>query len=208
MGRARALGIATAAGAVALLAACGGGGDDADADADGGGTEESDSAAGGGAYEGELEDGSTLRVRLDVGPSDAAVTPFEAFRSGTGAPAVTWIVAEIAVPDDVEGATGRFLTFLEAGVDPLDDDPLDDGDGATNADFACSLLDDWAAATADPAAVAEAHLALLDGPCGGQTLQVLATAGETTTYVLAYEGELPEFERIFAGLATELSPLD
>jgi hypothetical protein len=160
--------------------------------------------AGGDAYEGELEDGSTLRITLDVDPQDPAVAPFESFRSSTGGPAVTWIVGEITVPDGVDG-TGRFVTFVGEGLDPLDDEPTDDGDGITNAEFACSLLDEWAAASTDEA-VADAHLELYEGACGGQTLQVLAPGGETTTYVLAHEGELPAFERLMAGLATELEP--
>jgi hypothetical protein len=114
-------------------------------------------------------------------------------------------VAEIDVPDDVDG-TGRFVTFVADGAEPIDDDPTDDADGVTNAEFACALLDGWVSGADDPAASSAAYLALLEGPCGGQTLQVLAPGGETTTYVMAYEGPLPDFERIFAGLGTELTP--
>lgn len=62
----------------------------------------------------------------------------------------------------------------------------------------------------------EAYRQLVSGPevvwmvgevCGGQTLQVLAPGGQTTTYAMAYEGPaLPEFERVYAGLAYEMSP--
>ena len=45
-----------------------------------------------------------------------------------------------------------------------------------------------------------------EGPCGGQTLQVLAPGGQTTTYVMVYEGALPDFDRVFSGLLTELRP--
>ncbi len=193
--------------AALALAACGGG-DDVDSAGDGGasasGTEEQ-SGGDGSTFEGELEDGSTLLVRLDVDVDDPAVAPFEAFRADAGAPEVTWIVGEVTVPDGADG-TGRFISFVGEGLDPIDDDPEDDADGITNAEFACSELDEWSTAAADPEAIADAYLALYEGPCASQTLQVVAPAGETTTYVMAYEGELPEFERVFAGLATELTP--
>jgi len=196
--RAAALALVVAAAA----AGCGGdGGNDDTSSGDRGGGDERT----GRAYAGELEDGSRLRVHLDAAPDDPAVAPYEAFRQSTGGPEVTWIVAEIAVPDGVEG-TGRFLTFVEAGANPIDDDPLDDRDGITNAEFVCSQLDDWAEGSPEPEAAGAAYLELYEGPCGGQTLQVLAPGGQTTTYVMVYEGALPDFDRVFSGLLTELRP--
>jgi hypothetical protein len=196
----------TAAAFALALCACGGDEDGATAVEDatvGDATPRADDP--GGAYEGKLQDGSRLRVRLDVDPAEAVVAPFERLRVQTGAPDVTWILAEIEVPDDVEG-TGRFITFVADGAEPIDDDPADDTDGVTNAEFACSVLDDWVSGADDPAASNVWYVELLEGACGGQTLQVLAPEGETTTYVMMYEGPLPHFDRIFAGLGTELMP--
>lgn len=163
-----------------------------------------DGGAGADEYVTELSDGSRLRVRLDVPADDPAVAPFEELRALTGVDEPTWIVARVAVPEGVDG-TGRFLTFVEPGADPLDDDPIDPDDGVSQATFACSVLDDWFAAAPEPDdALNEVHFGLLDGPCGQQTAQVLAPAGETTTYVLVYEGELPDFERVEAELGNEL----
>jgi hypothetical protein len=202
--------------ALLVVAACGGDDDDSSAD-DGADPRSSETAAAGdsvgdtpgeaGSWVTELEDGSTLSVQLDVGANDAAVAPFEAFRTLTGSPDVTWIVADIEVPaDGSTGSTGRFLTFVEPGADAIDDDPSDDTDGVTGSDFVCSRIDAWFA-NASPDAVDAAnadYTALLDGPCGGQTAQVIAPAGQTTTYVLVYDGELPAFEKLMAGLLYEL----
>lgn len=160
----------------------------------------------GSVFEGELEDGSTIRVTLDVPADDEAVAPFEAFRSLTGGPEVTWIVAEVEVPEGTDG-TGRFVSFIEPGADPMADDPMDDADGVTNAEFACSMLDEWYGLASSPGDdVVAAYDELLTDSCGGQTLQVLAPGGETTRYVMVYDGELPEFEAVTAGLANELEP--
>jgi len=159
-----------------------------------------------GVYEGELADGSRLVIRLDVPADDPVVAPFEDFRALTGADEPTWIVGEVTVPDGVDG-TGRFVTFLEAGADRLDDDLADRTDGVTNADFACSMIEDWfQVAEVKDQALTDAYMEVYDGPCGGQSLQVLAPAGETTTYVLVYDGELPDFEVIEAEMGHPLSP--
>lgn len=182
--------------------------DDASTDAEGAATDDGgDEPAGDGStFTGELEDGSTLEVRLDVAADDPAVAPFEEFRTAAGADDVTWIVGEITVPDGTDG-TGRFVTFVEAGLDPMDDDPLDPDDGISNSEFACSTIDDWFSGITEPdQAIMDDYTALYEGPCGGQTMQVIAPAGETTTYVMTYDGPLPEFEKLMAGLATELSP--
>ncbi len=202
--------LSLAAALAGTLASCGGGGDDGGA---GGGASSTstDAAAAdvegaGTRYEGTLEDDSTLVVRLGVPADDPAVADFDAFRSLTGAEEPTWIVAEVTVPEGTDG-TGRYLTFAAPGVDPLDDDPSDPDDGVSSSTFACSTLDDWYA-LADPSdeAVTEAYQGLYEGPCAGQTMQVLAPGGESTTYVMIYDGELPEFETVRAGLASELSP--
>lgn len=191
-----------------LLTGCGDDGDD-DASSSGSGSGSASGSgsgvesSGGDELTTELEDGSTLTVRLDVDPSDPAVAPYEELRVAAGGPEVTWIVGEIEVPDGVDGS-GRFLTFLEDGADPLDDDPLDDTDGITNAEFACAVIDDWANAADDLEDVFDLYNELYEGPCGGQTLQVLAPGGETTTYVMVYEGPLPAYETIQAGLGNVL----
>lgn len=157
-------------------------------------------------YAGELSDGARLVIRLDVPADDPAVAPFEAFRATTGAPEPTWIVGEISTPDDVDG-TGRFVTFLEPGADRLADDPADDTDGVTNSEFACSVIEDWfQIAEVKDEALNDAYMEIYEGPCGGQGYQVLAPRGETTTYVMTYDGELPDFESIEAELGNALSP--
>ncbi|HSL56792.1 MAG TPA: hypothetical protein VK866_03020 [Acidimicrobiales bacterium] len=198
---------------LALAAACGGDDDDGGAN-DGGATsdtaadaaEGADQPAPDGAWSGELEDGSTLAVRLDVAADDPAVAPFAELRDRFGVDdPVTWIVGEITVPDGTDG-TGRFVTFLAEGADPLDDDPLDPDDGISNAAFACSQLDGWFAALAEATEDdVAAYNAVFTDACGGQTLQVLAPGGATTTYVMVYPGPLPDFATVRAGLATELT---
>ena len=89
----------------------------------------------------------------------------------------------------------------------MDDDPMDPDDGITGSVFACSTIGDWFTAIPEAdQAVMDEYTALYEETCGGQTMQVLAPGGETTTYVMTYEGDLPEFERLMAGLATELEP--
>ena len=187
-------------------AACGSdGGDDGGAGGasdDGGSTAEESSAAA--VYEGELADGSTLVIHLDVPADHPAVEPFEEFRALTGADEPTWIVGEITVPDDVDG-NGRFVTFLAEGADPLEDDPADPDDGVTNSDFVCSVLDEWfQAAEPKDEALNDAYLEVYEEVCDGQTLQVVARGGETTTYVMVYDGPLPDFETIEAELGNSL----
>jgi hypothetical protein len=162
--------------------------------------------AAGRVYTGELADGSTLTVHLDVTADHPAVAPFAAFQARTGAPTPTWIVAEITVPDGVDG-TGRFLTLVEPGADRMADDPADRTDGVTTADFACSVLEDWFGQVTDKdQELTDAFMEVYDGPCGGQAHQVLAPGGETTTYVLVYEGDLPELDAIESELGNELRP--
>lgn len=197
--------------AAATLVACGGD-DDGRTDAPGQPSTDAASGAGsdqaeaaGGVYQGELADGSTLVVRLDVAADDPAVAPFEAFRAVTGADEPTWIVGQVTVPEDVDG-TGRFVTFLAEGADRLPDDPADRSDGVSNADFACAVMEDWfQGAEVKDQALSDAYMALYDGPCVGQTYQVLAAPGETTTYVMVYDGDLPEFETMEAELGNPLT---
>lgn len=177
-------------------------------DSDAPGTSEDGGSTEGGAstYAGELEDGSTLTIELDVDADHPAVAPFEAFRAMTEADEPTWVVAEITVPDGVDG-TGRFVTFIEEGMDPLDDDPLDQTDGIVASSFACSEIDDWFGTVDAPTEdLNDAYFEVYDSVCGGQTLQVLAPGGETTTYVLVLDGPIPPFETITAGLTNELEP--
>lgn len=200
----RARQVTTGALVAALLLGCGD--DDAAEDGDAPEREAPAGAAEAGTFAGVLADGSRLVIRLDVPADDPAVAPFEAFRATTGAPEPTWLVGEISVPDDVEG-TGRFVTFLEPGADRLDDDLADRTDGVSNADFACAVIEDWFQfAEVKDQALSDAYLEVYDGPCGGQAHQVLAPGGETTTYVMVYEGELPPFESIEAELGNELAP--
>ena len=162
----------------------------------------------GGAGEGggPCEDGSTVTIELDVPADHPAVAPLEAFRAMTEADEPTWIVAEITVPDGVDG-TGRFVTFIEEGMDPLDDDPLDQADGIVASSFACSEIDDWFGTVDAPTEdLNDAYFEVYDSVCGGQTLQVLAPGGETTTYVLVLDGPIPPFETLRAGLVNELEP--
>lgn len=211
-GRARTVAVGLLA--AGLLVACGD--DDGDEGSSGdteapsseasGGGSGGDAGARGGVYEGELADGSRLVIHLDVPADHPAVVPFEEFRARTGAPEPTWIVGEVTPPDDADG-TGRFVTFLEAGADRLDDDLADKTDGVTNAEFACAFMEEWfQAAPVKDQALGDAYTEVYEGPCGSQTYQVLAPAGTTTTYVMVYEGPLPDFETIEAELGNELSP--
>jgi hypothetical protein len=191
-----------------VAAGCGddGGGDGG---GDAGAATDGDAGTDGGAgdvWTGELEDGSALAVRLEVPPDDPAVAPFAALRETFGLDdEVVWIVGEVTVPEGVDG-TGRFVTFLAEGADPLADDPLDPDDGISNAEFACSRLDDWFSAAGDPTdAQLAAYDEVLTDTCGGQTLQVPAPGGTTTTYVMVHPAPLPDVATVRAGLATELT---
>ncbi len=204
--------------AALLLAACGGSDDDSgdaapseessgDSAHESAGAGDSNGAGGSGpatTYRGELEDESILTVELDVAESDPAVAPFAAFRETTGATdPVVWITASVEVPAGVDGS-GRYLTFVEPGAEPFDED------GTAIADFACAELDTWfGTPTGDDAtAVNEAYLGIFENACGGQVLGVVAPGGATTDYVLALAGsELPTFDRVLAGLLTELEPV-
>jgi hypothetical protein len=199
-----------------VLAACGG--DDGGGSSGGGDSASDSSAAGGDTGEGgvagnrfevTLEDDSKLVVRLDVSASDATVAPFEAYRQLVNGPEVVWMVGEITPPAGVD-STGRFVTFVAAGKNAIDDDPMDDTDGIVSSTFACSLIDRWISAESAPELTDEIsaeYNRMVGEVCGGQTLQVLAPGGQTTTYAMAYEGPaLPEFERVYAGLAYEMSP--
>lgn len=188
-----------------LTAACGG---DDDSGADDTTTEEGGAggSGGGAVYTGELEDGSVLTVTLDVPADHPEVAPYEELRAMTSAGEVTYLLAEIEVPDGVDGS-GRYVTFVAEGADALDDDPSDPDDGVVSSDFVCSVLDEWVATMDElDQATNDAYLEVYEGPCKGQTLQVIAPGGETTTYVLVFDGDLPEFEHLRAGLLTELEP--
>lgn len=204
--------------AVGALVACGGG--DSDSDDDGGGDDGGDAAtevdAGsapaapvGGSdhdlWEVELEDGSVLRLRLRASAGDPAVAPFEAFRQTVGGPDVEWVVGEITVPAEVTDGTGRFVTFVSEGADPMTDDPADPTDGVTSATFACSVIQGWLGAEPDPEWFT-AYDELFTGPCQSNPYAVPAASGTTTTYVMVHDTPLPDFERIFAGLAFEMTP--
>lgn len=209
---------AVVAAAVALIA-CGGDDDgsgadggEAGGDADAGATADPGSApeapAGGSdhdLWQVELEDGSVLRLRLRVSADDPAVAPFEAYRQTVGGPEVEWLVGEITVPADVSDGTGRFVTFVGEGAEPLDDDPTDPDDGVTSASFACSVISEWLGAEPDPEAFT-AYDEVFTGPCQSNPYSVPAETGATTTYVMVHDVPLPDFERIFAGLAYEMSP--
>lgn len=201
-----------AVGMLLIAGACGGDDDDTDVSGDGDDTPadettDSEGAASGdgNVYEGELEDGSSIVVRLDVDADDPAVAAFEEFRALTGVDSPTWIVGEVTTPDGAEG-TGRFITFLDEGADFFDDDTSDPTDGITTADFACSTIGEWFQAADVDEAVETAYSDLYEGPCAGQTYQVIAPAGETTTYVLVYDGPLPDFATIMAGAGNVLEP--
>lgn len=157
---------------------------------------------------GELENGTVLTVRLDVAETDPVVAPFAAFREQAGAAdAVVWIVGSLDVPadfDDATGpATGRYLTFVPPGGEVISDtNPI--------STFACSKLDEWFGAPTgdDGAALNEAYIGIVNGPCNGQTLGVPADAGATTDYAMVIEGSaIPDFESVLAGLLTELEPV-
>jgi len=201
--------------AAVAVVACGGGdsGDDGDGDGDDvAATEDvgrAPAAPTGSSdhdvWEGELESGNRLRVRLRVSADDPAVAPFEAFRQTVGGPDVEWVVGEITVPAEVTDGTGRFVTFVGEGADPMADDMADPTDGVTSATFACSVIQEWLGAEPDPEWFT-AYEELFAGPCQSNPYAVPAASGATTTYVMVHDIPLPDFERIFAGLAYELSP--
>jgi len=201
--------------AAVAVVACGGGdsGDDGDGDGDDvAATEDvgrAPAAPTGSSdhdvWEGELESGNRLRVRLRVSADDPAVAPFEAFRQTVGGPDVEWVVGEITVPAEVTDGTGRYVTFVSEGADAMTDDPADANDGVTSATFACSVIQEWLGAEPDPEWFT-AYEELFAGPCQSNPYAVPAASGATTTYVMVHDIPLPDFERIFAGLAYELSP--
>ena len=206
--------------AVALLAGCGGGDrDDGDAAAPADSTVDDDGATGdgddastpavGGAttFAAELEDGTTLTVRLDVEESDPVVAPFVAFRDLAGASEpVVWIVGTLEVPADFDEsagpATGRYLTFV-----PPDGERVSESNPTS--EFACSELDDWFGTPSgdEGAAVNEAYIEIVDSACDNQVLGVPVEAGTTTDYAMVFDGtDLPDFGSVWAGLLTELQP--
>lgn len=191
-----------------VLAACGG--DDGGTSGGGGDTTSPPAGGAGNRYEVTLEDDSTLVVTLGVDASSAAVAPFEAYRQLVNGPTVVWVVGEITPPSGTD-STGRFVTFVAPGANVLDDDPLDDSDGIVSAGFACSLVEQWISAEGAPDLTEELtaeYNRMVGEVCGGQTFQVPAPGGQTTTYVMAVEGStLPEFESLYAGLAYPMSPI-
>ncbi len=158
-------------------------------------------------FSGELEDGTTLTVRLGVDESDPVVAPFVAFRERAGATdPVVWIVGSLVVADDFDDtagpAPGRFLTFVPPGGELIDEtNPI--------SNFACSELDEWFGAPSGDGAQAlnDAYLTIVDEGCNGQTLGVIAEAGATTDYAMVIEGDIqPDIEAVYAGLLTQLEP--
>lgn len=191
----RLLTLATLAIAVAALA-CTGGSDGDDPSA----------ASGATLWRGELPDGSVLRVELGVGPDDRRVAPFDALRTLSG-DEVVWLVGEIEVPDEGSEAAGRFVTLVAPGAELADDDPFDPDDGVVRASMACSRLDGWWEAAPIDSDRDQLFEGLFAKTCGQQALQVPATAGVATRYVMVIDGaELPEFDRVFAGLDVALEP--
>ncbi|HWL42576.1 MAG TPA: hypothetical protein VNQ73_06500 [Ilumatobacter sp.] len=195
-----------------LLAGCGGDDDAADDATDA--PAPAETAAAGSAtdpahdvWTAELDDGSTLTVRLRAPIDDPAVAAFEEFRQTADGPDLVWIVGEVAVPAEVAEGTGsgRYLTFVTGDGDPMTDDPDDPTDGVTAAYFACSLLTDWLG-TAPAEDVLAAYNDLYSGPCAGNPLSIRAASGTTTTYVLAHPAPLPQFDELLAGLITPLTP--
>lgn len=182
---------------VGLLAGCSGGGD------------EDGSAAPSTAevWTGQLADGSTVTVEIDVSPEDRRIAPFEALRA-LGSEEVVWLVGSIDVPTNATEASGRFVTLVEPGSDVEDDDPFDDEDGVVSAAFACSRLDAWWEAAAPDTDRDRLFEGLFAKSCGFQPLQVPAPAGSVTQYVMVIDGdELPSVERVLAGLDVELTPV-
>lgn len=186
------------------LAACSSDKKDSSSKKEGGSSESSgsSSSARAGTYKGTLEDESKLTVYLDVSADNEAVKPFEEYRQKVGGPDVTWIIGEVTPPAGQSG-TGRLVTFLAEGKDILDDDPLDDSDGISDASFACGALDRWSSGGSQDQEVFDLYKSLVENNCAGQTFQVIAPEGKTTTYVLYYEGSLPDYDTIYAGI-TEL----
>ena len=107
------------------------------------------------------------------------------------------------------GAGIAALALLLAACGGDDDGDTTDASGTDGSVYAGELEDgSTLTVTLDvrDEATNDAYLELYEGPCGGQTLQVLAPGGETTTYVLVVDGDLPDFERLMAGLVNELEP--
>lgn len=180
-----------------LLAGCSGGGDD----------DSSPAPSAASVWSGQLPDGSTVTVELDVSDDDRRVAPFEALRE-LGSGEVVWLVGSIEVPAGATEASGRFVTLVEPGGDIEDDDPFDAGDGVVSATFACSRLDAWWEAAGPDTDRDRLFEGLFAKNCGQQPLQVPAPAGSVTQYVMVIDGdELPNIERVMAGLDVELAPV-
>lgn len=171
-------------------------------------SDDAPSTGDGSTYRGELEDGSTLTVYLDVDESDPIVAPFAAFRELAGVTdPVVWVTGSIEVPadyDDSTGpATGRFLTFVPAGGEVISDTNV-------TSSFACGELDEWFGAPSgdDAQELNDAYLEILGDSCDGQSLGVIADTGATTDYAMVIDSDvLPDFDSVFAGLLTELQPV-
>ncbi|MEM9036316.1 MAG: hypothetical protein AAGA99_19230 [Actinomycetota bacterium] len=184
--------------AVALVvAACSGGS----------GGDGTSGAPGATMWRGVLPDGSVLQVELGVPPDDRRVAPFEALRALSG-DEVIWLVGEIEVPADGAEASGRFVTLVEPGADVSDDDPFDVDDGVVSASLACSRLDGWWESAPVDSERDQLFEGLFAKTCGQQALQVPAGAGVSTRYVMVIDGaDLPEYDRVFAGLDVPLEPV-
>ena len=179
-----------------LLAGCSGGGEE----------ESSPAPSTAEVWTGQLLDGSTVSVEIDVDPGDRRVAPFEALRA-LGAAEVVWLVGTIEVPAAATEASGRFVTLVEPGGDVEDDDPFDANDGVVSASFACSRLDGWWEVAGPDTDRDRLFEGLFAKSCGRQPLQIPAPAGSVTQYVMVIDGtELPSIERVLAGLDVELTP--
>lgn len=180
-----------------LLAGCSGGGNE----------ESSPAPSAASVWSGQLPDGSTVTVEIDVPTDDRRIAPFEALRE-LGAGEVVWLVGTIEVPAGTTEASGRFVTLVEPGGDVEDDDPFDDGDGVVSASLACSRLDAWWEAAGPDTDRDRLFEGLFAKACGRQPLQIPAPAGSVTEYVMVIDGdELPSIGTVLAGLDVELTPV-
>lgn len=180
-----------------LLAGCSGGGDE----------ESSPAPSTATVWAGQLPDGATVTVEIDVAADDRRIAPFEALRE-LADDDVVWLVGNIDVPAAATEGSGRFVTLVEPGGDIEDDDPFDATDGVVSAAFACSRLDAWWERAAPDSDRDRLFEGLFAKNCGRQPLQIPAPPGSVTEYVMVIDGnELPDIGRVLAGLDVELTPV-
>jgi hypothetical protein len=185
------------------LIACGGDDDDGNPAAASGSTGStaagSNSSSDGDTWKGKFETGTEVSLTLWVdAANDPDLAPFEAFRQAVGAGTVQYAKA-VAKNTTSAPDSARFATLTDDSGEMFNETAIE-------VNFLCAEIADWIqAAPTQSTELVNQYSALLSGACEGNTLAgPTIAAGDTVTYYVAYEGDEPDFERVFMGAENEL----